>query len=73
MVFILFLYFKLDGNNWNIAICNMIPAVIARMNPIMVFVIIGFNNIRAIIAPRGSAKADINVYPTALFWLFVEV
>ena len=51
--------------------CIMIPVIIARINPIILLVIMGFRNSSASRAPKGSAKAEISVYPTALFLLLV--
>ena len=45
--------------------------MIARMDPIIVLVIIGFKIRKASIAPTGSDIPEIKVYPIAFFLFFV--
>lgn len=73
VVFFFSLYFKAFGNNLNMLIYIIIPAVMANSEAIMVLVIIGFRMRYASIAPRGSAMADIKVYKNAFLRLFVAL
>ena len=54
-------YFRDSGNNCINDICDIIPATIANVYPIITSVIMGFKNKNAISAPNGSANADIKV------------
>ena len=60
------LYFNEVGINSDIAICNIIPAIVANKQPITISDINGFKNKNVIIAPSSSDKPDINVYNNAL-------
>ena len=73
ILFCFSLYFNDAGNNWHIDICVIIPAIMAKVQPIILSVIIGFKKKNAKTAPKGSAKAEINVHPIAFFLLPVAL